>query len=595
MVMFTDRMYSENNYLARSKKVRRTYSVKAYLTFLMVVWSVCQCKDVTFKVSGSLDPGPYDITETMPTLLGPGVELMSSYSSQLSVHSIDAPPQSWIMLELTARRSQFIALCIRKDTQCSAKYDTTKREITISGDEIDSTSIFQYENVLLVQKPDDPSPNYFVTVIMINGRVAAGTTEGKMSMHPQNPICQKCAADQGDCENVSLPVCVCKRGYFGRTCSKRSVKMEEETTTEKMKLKQFEMIHIEDFYSSGESDTQFEIRSKRSPNCLLIINESDDQNYDTALREDRGKQSFITVVDLWNNGVKQTNLEIEKDWMISTLMNLAPDEHEFEFIVFRIKSNTFNVVSLVLYILLVIAIVLLISLSVCVICIRARSAARVRQATKIAEDENSKIGEKEIAKYLPIVDKKAHEDDVNLKDSCTICLDKVEGAKEIRKVLMCGHMFHSECLFDWIKEKEFCPNCKKEFSRKAIKEYESPEPKGQIKVKLPINQQNTVSPPQIQAQSILNSEHRSHMNLAESENDWQLNDRPQEAPGIIPQLNNQIMADGNFGGHISESRVIFNNRTADSTVNINHNTNVIVNRPRARNSRINEINVQNIG
>ena len=56
---------------------------------------------------------------------------------------------------------------------------------------------------------------------------------------------------------------------------------------------------------------------------------------------------------------------------------------------------------------------------------------------------------------------------------CSICLDAINSEKPVRTVVMCKHAFHSECLLDWIKLKEFCPNCKKEFDVKAIEKYEA--------------------------------------------------------------------------------------------------------------------------
>ena len=60
--------------------------------------------------------------------------------------------------------------------------------------------------------------------------------------------------------------------------------------------------------------------------------------------------------------------------------------------------------------------------------------------------------------------------DVN-KDPCSICLGKLN-AKPMRKVLLCSHLFHSECLLSWKNMHENCPNCKKDFSMKAIRDFE---------------------------------------------------------------------------------------------------------------------------
>lgn len=45
--------------------------------------------------------------------------------------------------------------------------------------------------------------------------------------------------------------------------------------------------------------------------------------------------------------------------------------------------------------------------------------------------------------------------DVNTE--CTICLTKIERPFKTK----CNHVFHKECLDDWLKIKSNCPNCRK--------------------------------------------------------------------------------------------------------------------------------------
>lgn len=61
---------------------------------------------------------------------------------------------------------------------------------------------------------------------------------------------------------------------------------------------------------------------------------------------------------------------------------------------------------------------------------------------------------------------------IHLLFSCSICLDSLSNGKPVRKALFCNHSFHSKCLLDWLELKAFCPNCKKEFSKQTIEEYQ---------------------------------------------------------------------------------------------------------------------------
>lgn len=51
----------------------------------------------------------------------------------------------------------------------------------------------------------------------------------------------------------------------------------------------------------------------------------------------------------------------------------------------------------------------------------------------------------------------------NHKYDCVICLDNIEG-KDL-KVVRCGHFFHKECIGEWLKRKNSCPNCRKKISK----------------------------------------------------------------------------------------------------------------------------------
>ena len=45
-------------------------------------------------------------------------------------------------------------------------------------------------------------------------------------------------------------------------------------------------------------------------------------------------------------------------------------------------------------------------------------------------------------------------------DKCVICL---ESPHEHKVITPCKYMFCNSCLFDWMKNSNFCPVCKKEF------------------------------------------------------------------------------------------------------------------------------------
>lgn len=53
------------------------------------------------------------------------------------------------------------------------------------------------------------------------------------------------------------------------------------------------------------------------------------------------------------------------------------------------------------------------------------------------------------------------EDATDYDFQCPICIDNIVTDDEICK-LPCGHYFHSDCIYQWILEKNVCPLCKME-------------------------------------------------------------------------------------------------------------------------------------
>jgi len=51
-----------------------------------------------------------------------------------------------------------------------------------------------------------------------------------------------------------------------------------------------------------------------------------------------------------------------------------------------------------------------------------------------------------------------------VENSCTICLSSFEIGSDTCFEIPCNHVFHSECLEQWLKSSFVCPNCKLDLS-----------------------------------------------------------------------------------------------------------------------------------
>lgn len=54
-----------------------------------------------------------------------------------------------------------------------------------------------------------------------------------------------------------------------------------------------------------------------------------------------------------------------------------------------------------------------------------------------------------------------HMDDIeSVVGECSVCLDSLNNSKELIQ-LVCGHIYHKDCVYEWISRKNTCPNCRK--------------------------------------------------------------------------------------------------------------------------------------
>lgn len=53
-------------------------------------------------------------------------------------------------------------------------------------------------------------------------------------------------------------------------------------------------------------------------------------------------------------------------------------------------------------------------------------------------------------------------------DTCSICIDEFQLEDEIRQIFVCRHIFHDQCIREWIKKSPNCPNCKLPLTRENL-------------------------------------------------------------------------------------------------------------------------------
>ncbi|KAM0841766.1 hypothetical protein ACQ4PT_058809 [Festuca glaucescens] len=51
-------------------------------------------------------------------------------------------------------------------------------------------------------------------------------------------------------------------------------------------------------------------------------------------------------------------------------------------------------------------------------------------------------------------------DDTQAAADCAVCLGQVEGGESVRRLPKCAHLFHAECVDDWLRAHTTCPMCR---------------------------------------------------------------------------------------------------------------------------------------
>jgi Ring finger domain len=141
---------------------------------------------------------------------------------------------------------------------------------------------------------------------------------------------------------------------------------------------------------------------------------------------------------------------------------------EEQYIEFTVSKNVaFPLLSVYLTVGIVGGIVLCIVV-MCVI-VKIRNMRVVANNARMLQQRQNRIPKKQ--EFLPNADKQMKTIIYSYSKSkygekyCTICLVEFKAAEKIQEILVCSHIFHIDCIKQWINSKSkhsvLCPNCNK--------------------------------------------------------------------------------------------------------------------------------------
>lgn len=158
------------------------------------------------------------------------------------------------------------------------------------------------------------------------------------------------------------------------------------------------------------------------------------------------------------------------------------------------------------------------------------------------DDEDEEVGSKTHSTVISMVQEDTRENSsANHRDlatmphytsgSCAICLEIIEDDDEVRG-LMCGHVFHSDCLDPWLtKRRACCPMCKRDYYTSDITTNNGNNESNESST------DNTENDTDNQENHRNHSHHRNHFRIHNHADDVRINRLNSNAPTSTP-INN---------------------------------------------------------
>lgn len=90
-----------------------------------------------------------------------------------------------------------------------------------------------------------------------------------------------------------------------------------------------------------------------------------------------------------------------------------------------------------------------------------QSRAQLRAEAQLVSEMNRQRALDQLEKYLPTKEYQQNQSTI-AQEACCICFEEFKASSKIKETV-CMHIFHAECLKEWIKtkyERPDCPSCR---------------------------------------------------------------------------------------------------------------------------------------
>ncbi|CAD8157294.1 unnamed protein product [Paramecium octaurelia] len=316
-------------------------------------------------------------------------------------------------------------------------------------DGMDYDSYVQNKRNHFIQIPSSNSKIYFTVLTNIPISFDIYLT-GSSSM-----LCPNNCNENGDCLQGE---CKCDKGFISRDCSMRALQLEQD------KSMSVNGSHDPNFYCyfeyNGTQDLRLEITTENEAQVYLLVPHvlylPTPNFFDNSAIITRTTPLNITIKqrtsdgDDWRSQIPDKLIILIQGIEFVIRLNQIDDESQSE----QVKSIIIVVCSVTGFLLI----------CFCIFIIRrARQRKQIDKQTpedfEIKENQfiyGRSLSKKEDDQYATIDNQLSPS---NLQDNCGICLDPLCNQQPIKST-PCNHIFHVNCIQQWLQKNQFCPFCR---------------------------------------------------------------------------------------------------------------------------------------
>ncbi|KAL4474226.1 hypothetical protein ABPG72_001765 [Tetrahymena utriculariae] len=283
-----------------------------------------------------------------------------------------------------------------------------------------------------------------------------------------------------NCSCYTHGISKCTQGYIGQKCEQQAQELDQNQT--------IYLIQGYQFFYFDASDQIHEYQ-------LEITGLNNQQNFDLYVKYYNTNSSVIPYAQNSQSilGVKQTQLNIITNTALKNpplyydrvLIKIGNSNLQSFSVQISLSSTDQNSSSnnqlIVIILISVCGFVFLLLVFILIYIAKLNKRDRALQQQNRAQRQrnaqrlNTTMGEEDLKKYMPAVLYKeikfqllkvSKQQDVG---NCVVCLCDFEDDENVRSTY-CKHVFHSECLTDWMKKNESCPYCRTPLNKDNIAE-----------------------------------------------------------------------------------------------------------------------------